>query len=594
MFTEGGILFPNQPIERGDARMVIHPPGYSILMAILYGADASSGSNTRLKVLQVISDSLAALLVFFIAMELFPITVAGIAGLLVALSPHLAYYSLWLSPDSLSVIPTLLAVFLIIRAIRRPRFVTVVFAGICLGLSCWLRSNAMLLAPFLAVVTFFFFERSKRLLYPAVLVGAMIVVISPITIRNLVLFNRFIPLSIGAGLNMVEGIADYDTEKRFGMPQYDEDVKLKDAEWHNRPDYAGNNWAPDGVERDQARMARGLEVIRSNPGWFLKVMAKRAAFMLTYNDSNSSDWPFNTARVPLVSAEPGFYHDLASSDAVEVWSASPAEMLDGGTVLSPNGNVHVASDKDQVQIAGDHSTFGDQFASAPISVKENTDYLLAITVLSLQGPMAAKVTGADRRIALASGIISDPLKEAQRESRRRERAARRDKPMEDDERRTPGMIEIPFSSGDRSQVLIAISNNGASDRPPVVELGRARLVEFGPTPYTWTGGARALVRAIQKNLYVARYIVPLILAGIILMSLARRGRALVLLLAVPLYYLLVQSALHTEYRYILAIHYFLFVIASVTLYLLGSSLARGTYLSIKSVKRLSGTRRKLH
>jgi hypothetical protein len=77
------------------------------------------------------------------------------------------------------------------------------------------------------------------------------------------------------------------------------------------------------------------------------------------------------------------------------------------------------------------------------------------------------------------------------------------------------------------------------------------------------------------------------------MILARRGRALVLLLAVPLYYLLLQSALHSEYRYILAIHYFLFVIASVTLYVLGSALARGTYLSIKSVKRIAGTERKL-
>ncbi|HEX8090911.1 MAG TPA: hypothetical protein VF762_18770, partial [Blastocatellia bacterium] len=45
-----------------------------------------------------------------------------------------------------------------------------------------------------------------------------------------------------------------------------------------------------------------------------------------------------------------------------------------------------------------------------------------------------------------------------------------------------------------------------------------------------------------------------------------RGSALAALLAVPGYYLLAQSAFHTEYRYILAIHYFLFVAAAVAFY----------------------------
>ena len=63
-----------------------------------------------------------------------------------------------------------------------------------------------------------------------------------------------------------------------------------------------------------------------------------------------------------------------------------------------------------------------------------------------------------------------------------------------------------------------------------------------------------------------RYDLPLVLAGIILLARARKFRALAALLAVPLYYLCVQSALHTEYRYVLAVHYFLFVLAAAALY----------------------------
>lgn len=66
---------------------------------------------------------------------------------------------------------------------------------------------------------------------------------------------------------------------------------------------------------------------------------------------------------------------------------------------------------------------------------------------------------------------------------------------------------------------------------------------------------------------------PLIGIGIILLAAARRWRVLLVLLVVPAYYLSVQSALHTEYRYILAIHYFLSVMAAVTLSCFGAAIA---------------------
>jgi hypothetical protein len=560
----------------------------------LYGSSVYSSSNTRLRLLQVIGDSAAAVLVFLVAVELLPFSVAAIAGMLVAFSPHHSYYSLWLTPDSLAALPILIAVYLLIRSMKKPRLVTVIAAGVSVGISCWLRSNSLLLAPFLAVAMLFLFEGRKRLLYSAAFVGAMLIVISPITIRNLVVFGHFIPLSIGAGITMIEGIADYDTEQRFGLPRFDDEVGLKDAEWHNRPDYAGNVWIPDGVERDQARFARGLEVIRSNPGWFLKVVARRAAFMLRYNEEGPSDWPFNTAQVPLVSSEPGFYHQPGGWESMpEAWTATPAEMLAAGTMLSPEAKADIESDNGALRITGDSTVYGDQFIAAPIGVKEHTDYLLSIPIEELEGPMAAKVTTIGRHTALASRVIPDPQLQEQNEKRRRMRAARRGEQVDaiDLEGAAPSRwLEIPFASGDRNQVLLVISNNGTTEAAPFVEMGQPKLVELGPTPYVWTGAPRALVRGIQKNVYVASLMIPLVLAGVVLMLLGRKGRALILLLAVPLYYLLVQSALHTEYRYILAIHYFLFLIAAVTLYCLVLVIAEASRSSIKVIQKASNRR----
>ncbi|MEK6323697.1 MAG: hypothetical protein AABN33_18810 [Acidobacteriota bacterium] len=79
---------------------------------------------------------------------------------------------------------------------------------------------------------------------------------------------------------------------------------------------------------------------------------------------------------------------------------------------------------------------------------------------------------------------------------------------------------------------------------------------------------------------------PLIIAGIVLLGIARRKNALLVLLAVPAYYLCVQSAFHTEYRYILAIHYLLFIMAAVTVYFAGKLIGLG-------VHRVSATLRTL-
>jgi hypothetical protein len=67
----------------------------------------------------------------------------------------------------------------------------------------------------------------------------------------------------------------------------------------------------------------------------------------------------------------------------------------------------------------------------------------------------------------------------------------------------------------------------------------------------------------------------LIIVGVVALAVARRNRELLILLVVPVYYLLAQSFFHTEYRYILAIHYFLFVMTAVTLYLAGKAMWQG-------------------
>jgi|GEM_PF-409979 len=566
---EGRILYPRDPVDPGDARLILHPPGYSAMIAAIFGLWGDSESRVRL--VQIVADALSAVLVLLIATQLLPYSASLASVTLVALSPHLAFYSLWISPDSICVLPILAAVYLVIKAHKRPRVALVIAAGAMIGVSCWLRANAMMLAPFLALSMLLLFEKGRRLRYAAALVIATAVVISPITIRNWILFHHFVPISIAGGENLVVGIADFDKEGRFGMPTSDGDVAIKDAEWFGRPEYRESAWFPDGVERDQARFAKGFEVIRSNPGWFLGVAIRRAFFMLRYNSSAPANWPFNTSSVPIVSAEPPVMHAPSSArDRAPVWSGSAASWLWDGSVLSNQAEVSLEPGDETLRLRSDGSEFGDQIASAPIALQPERDYLLSAAISTEPGPIDIKITTPDGRNELAFNVVDAVSFNQDWKKEKRRNGLFAGSVSENSD----GATSLPFASGHRTEAHLTIANDGQASPGGVTHIGELRLFDLGPTPYLWTRYPRMILRGVQRNLFKTTAMLPLVLAGVLLLALSGRGSALVALLAVPAYYLCTQSVLSTEYRYILAIHYFLFVMAGVTFYCLAVSIRR--------------------
>ena len=255
-----------------------HPPGYAILLSFMYKVFPESDSAVQ--ILQTALDSLCAVVIFLLAAELLPTPIGTIAGLMAAFAPQFSWNSIQLLPDSLAALPILLAIYLIALTRDRPRVLLILIAGILIGISCWLRANALLLAPFTALLFPAIFRRGQRLRAALTLIGGACLCIAPLTIRNAVVFGKFIPVSLGAGQTLIEGIADYNTDSSLGLPQTDIELIRGEAIAYNRPDYANSLFTPDGVERDRARTARGLAVIRAHPLWFAGVMVRRATSML--------------------------------------------------------------------------------------------------------------------------------------------------------------------------------------------------------------------------------------------------------------------------------------------------------------------------
>jgi hypothetical protein len=458
-----------------------------------------------------------------------------------------------LLPDTLSVLPVLCAVYLLVRATKRPRLSTIIASGALIGLSCWLRANTMLLAPFIVVVFPILFERGRRLRYGLAIVAGSLLVILPLTIRNAIVYDHFIPVSLGAGQTFLEGIADYDERGTLGIPNTDMGLMKWEADLYNRPDYYGTLFNPDGVKRDRERLAYGFSVVRSHPFWFFGVMVQRGISMLRLE------------RVRLISPDPPVTHSLTVADGTApVWSSSPQSLLTDWRSWSKWVSRSPTPDGQMITLRGDGSK--KQLISPAIVVEPKTDYVLKLPIRIEHGRMMIKVVGVEDNDSEYASTIIEPQDW---------------KPPTEQPLHT---VEIPFvSSNGGAAVQVVFDNAGTQDVTSLVQIGEVQLFALGPSSYTWTRIPRFIARLLQK-LFITAVMLPLALLGLLLLILKRQWRTIALLLVVPAYFICIQSALHTEYRYILAIHYFLFVLVAVTLH------QAGVYLQ-KLLKRIPFPRR---
>jgi len=496
-------------LARGDFKLFAsdinhmgHPPGYPILLAAIF--KTFGDSDTAIQFLQILLDAVAVVLLFLIALEFLPFPAAVLCGLLAAISPQFAYFSVVLLPDSLVVPPILLAILFLIHARRMPRLANFAIAGALIGISCVLRANALLLPVFLALVMPLFIPRGKRLHAAAALVGGALLVIAPITIKNAIVFRTFIPLSLGAGQTFLEGIADYDETNRFNIPLTDLGLMRQEAEWHGNPEYAQLLFGRDGVERDRMRIRRGLGVVRSHPFWFAGVVARRGLASTRLDP------------VPVLNPESPVSYDIPSFSTNE-------QLLPLETRHDNYGVLHVSETK---------------------SVKTDTDCVVYVPVKLEQGRLQITITGEDPKRVLAATTVD--LVEGVSAS---------EQPVHN--------LAIPFASANHSRVRLVVANFAA--RNSSVLMGTSRLDELGPSSYQWLRYVR-LPLAYAQRLFKTAWIVPLTVVGLILMMRKRDWQSLAILLAVPAYYLVVQSTLHTERRYVYIIHFFFLILVSEALW----------------------------
>ena len=260
-----------------------YPPAFPALVAVIYKLTGDRSAYSVQLVLWFLDLILSFLLIAGIALSVSGKQAAVAAGFLVALSPLFAMYAAFPSADAPTTWFVLGGNWLLIIAAQRKSVLLALFAGVALGIACWLRVNPLYLCAGWALALLLFVKGawSLRLKLAAATLAGTIVIIAPIVIRNYLVFPDFTPTGGTIGVNLWEGLGETELGQQHGFIFGDEKMLQVERQRMGWPaDMPLDVQWPDGIRRDRERTRESLAFIRQHPVWYLGVMAGRMWGML--------------------------------------------------------------------------------------------------------------------------------------------------------------------------------------------------------------------------------------------------------------------------------------------------------------------------
>lgn len=271
----GPLFWINDP-SRTDR--IVYPPGFPFWVALLYRTTGLR-SPVSIQWVQIVLDSLSVMLIVGIGATAYRWRVGIVGGVLASISPLLALAGATPNADAPTAWLILAGVWCLLLAAKKKLVRYAVAAGFFLGVACWFRVNPLLLFLIWAGGLFFFLRagRRTRLLFAGALTLTTLLIISPIVIRNLVVFYpQVAPTGLGIGWNLLAGIGETERGAEFGVPCCDAEMVQQDRRALNLPaDAELTLFYPNGIQRDRERGRRALRIVASHPVWFAGVMARR-------------------------------------------------------------------------------------------------------------------------------------------------------------------------------------------------------------------------------------------------------------------------------------------------------------------------------
>jgi 4-amino-4-deoxy-L-arabinose transferase-like glycosyltransferase len=246
----------------------VHGPLYPMVLSFTSRLGATDWFDH--KMLSVLIGTAVVLVTALLARRLAGEVAAVVAGLFAAFYPNLWLIDGVLFPEGLFALCTTLAALLAYRYRDRPSVARSMWLGAVIGLATLTRGEGLLLVPLL-VVPWVLRTRSRpaNLRWRDLLLGivACVGVVAPWSIRNAIVFDKFVPLSTNSNeLIVYANCVDTYSGKFLGYWSYDCQQRIRDAEGD-----------PPGDQSEQAAAWReiGVDYAKDHLNEVPKVLAAR-------------------------------------------------------------------------------------------------------------------------------------------------------------------------------------------------------------------------------------------------------------------------------------------------------------------------------
>jgi len=263
--------------------LVQYPPAFPWLIATIYWFTGEHSAYAVQNVQWVVDLFLTIALATGIAVTAYGWRAGVVTSFLVALSPLLAMYGVSPTADAPTTWFVLGGLWCLLLATKRDSLAWAIASGALLGVACWLRVNPLYLSFFLALALLLFWNRAwrRRLALALSLVAATLLVVSPIVVRNYLVFPDFTPTGGTLGTNLWEGLGETELGRQHGFRLGDHLMLQRERIKIGVPaDARFDIMWPDGIRRENERTRESLAFIKQHPVWYAGVMLHRMWGML--------------------------------------------------------------------------------------------------------------------------------------------------------------------------------------------------------------------------------------------------------------------------------------------------------------------------
>jgi hypothetical protein len=263
--------------------LIQYPPAFPWWVAAVYTITNDYSAYSVQRVQWLLDLLLILILTTGIAVTAYGWCVGIASSFLVGLSPVLAMYGVSPTSDGPTSWFVLGGLWCLLLAAKRNSIGWAISAGIVLGVACWLRVNPLYLSLFWGLTLFLFVpgQMGRRLGLGAAVVLSAFAVISPIVVRNYLVFPDFTPTGGTLGANLWEGLGETELGRQHGFILGDQAMVEHERVKMGLPsNYPIEAMWPDGIKRERERTREALDFIKQHPLWYAGVMLHRMWGML--------------------------------------------------------------------------------------------------------------------------------------------------------------------------------------------------------------------------------------------------------------------------------------------------------------------------